>query len=393
MKPFFYLASFAIRGLVRRKVKNVSIFVLFGLIVYLFSGIDMMMNALHTQALKALEVQPEIIVQNLKAGRQLPIPVADARKIRKIIGVSKVVPRVWGNYFDRYTNANYTVVGVSKGEMEAGSVKEALSLSRLTHWPLRAREVLMGEGVLKARYLSMGGRLQLERPDGSPINFVVAGTFRSDVSLWTHDTIVMTNGDARDLFDMDATQAWDLAVYVPNPIEVAKVGEKIANVLPGARLVAKQQLVRTYGTSYGFRSGLMITVSLACLLAFLILAYDRAAGLSREEQMEIAILKALGWETRDVIQMTMLQSLVLSLTGFLVGFLTAYVSVFVLGAPVLRIALTGWSVLYPPHPIPPVLDVSKVFGLMFLTVIPYISVGIVPVWRSCTIDPEVVFRR
>lgn len=393
MKSFFYLANFAIRGLMRRKIKNISIFVLFGLIVFLFSGIDMMMNALHVQALKALEVQPDIIVQNLKAGRQLPIPMKDAEKVKKIIGVSKVVPRVWGNYFDRYTNANYTVVGVSCDNIHRESARGILSLTRLTHWPLKKREVLIGEGVLKARYLAVGGRLQLERADGSPINFTVAGSFRSEVSLWTHDTIVMTDKDARDLFGMDKAMAWDLAVFVPNPVEVAKVGEKIANVLPGARLIAKEQLVRTYGTSYGFRSGLMITVSLACLLAFLILAYDRAAGLSREEQMEIAILKAIGWETRDVIQMTMLQSLALSLVGFLVGFLLAYVNVFVLGAPVLRIALTGWSVLYPPHPIPPVLDISKVFGLMFLTVIPYISVGIVPVWRSCTIDPEVVFRR
>lgn len=389
MKAFLYLANFAVRGLFRRKMKNFSIFLLFGLIVFLFSGIDLMMTSLHTQALKALRVQPAIIVQNLKAGRQLPIPVKMAGVIGKIIGVRKAVPRVWGNYFDRYTNANYTIVGLPRGAIP----REALALSRKTVLSLRKGEVLVGEGVLKARYLVPGGRLQLERADGSPVNFTVAGTFHSEVSLWTHDTIVMRESDARDLFAMDEGEAWDLAVYVPNPIEVAKVGKKITDALPGVRLVAKEQLVRTYGTSYGFRSGLMITVSLTCLLAFLILAYDRAAGLSREEQMEIAILKALGWETREVIQMTMLQSLALSLTGFLVGFLAAYLDVFLLGAPVLRIALTGWSVLYPPHPLPPALDISKVFGLMFLTVIPYISVGIVPVWRSCTVDPEVVFRR
>ena len=109
--------------------------------------------------------------------------------------------------------------------------------------------------------------------------------------------------------------------------------------------------------------------------------------------MEIAILKALGWETRDVIRVNMLQSVVLSLTGFLLGFVAAYGYVYLLGAPGLMLALTGWSAIYPSYPLVPAVNVTEVVALLFLTVIPYIVVGIVPVWRSCIIDPEVVFRK
>ena len=385
MRAFLYQFDFALRSLLRRKVKNFSILLLFSLIVFLFSAVDFLMGSLYQQAMTALQFQPEIIIQNLKAGRQLPVPLAWAEKIRTITGVRKVVPRVWGYYFDRYTGANYTIVGLDREMMKGLGVPRELL-------PLREREVLVGEGIMEGRQLQVGKRLQLERPDEVPVDFTVKGTFRSRVSLWTYDVVAMTEEAARYLFDLADDEAWDLAVYVPNPVEVAKVGEKILRRIPGARLIAKDQLIRTYGTSYGFRSGLMIAVSISCLLAFFILAYDRAAGLSREEQMEIAVLKALGWETRDVIRTTMLQSLILSLTGFLIGLIAAYIHVFILGAPALRIAFTGWSALYPTHPLPPVVDLTKVMSLMFLTVIPYVAVGIVPVWRSAIIDPEVVFR-
>jgi ABC-type lipoprotein release transport system permease subunit len=164
-------------------------------------------------------------------------------------------------------------------------------------------------------------------------------------------------------------------------------------MFPGARIVVKDQLISSYGTMFGFRNGLLITISISCLLAFFILAYDRAAGLPREEQMEIAILKALGWETRDVIRVNMLQSVVISLTAFLMGIVGAYVYVYYFGAPGLRLALTGWSAIYPSHPLTPSVNITEMISLLFLTVIPYIAVGIVPVWRSCIIDPEVVFRK
>jgi len=385
MRSFLYQVEFAIRGLLRRKIKNFSIFLLFILLVFLFSSIELLMSSLYKQAITATEFQPEIILQNLKAGRQLPIPTLLIKKIEGIVGISEILPRTWGYYFDRYTGANYTIVGITEDGMRGIEIKEELL-------PLKEGEVIVGEGILKARFIKEGDMLQLERPDGTPINSIVKGSFQSEVALWTHDVILLSDSASRNLFDIGKDEAWDIAIFIPNPVEVPKVAEKILHRLSGMRLMTKDQLIRTYGTSYGFKSGLMVAVSIACLLAFFILAYDRAAGLSREEQMEIAILKALGWETRDVIRMTMLQSLILSLTGFLVGFIAAYFYVFFLGAPVLRMALMGWSVLYPPYPLPPVLDITKVMALMFLTVIPYVAVGIVPVWRSSIVDPEVVFR-
>ncbi|HET56989.1 MAG TPA: FtsX-like permease family protein, partial [Deltaproteobacteria bacterium] len=320
MRVFLYQFNFAIRALLRRKIKNISIILMFALVVLIFASIHFLSGSLNRETDTALEYQPEIIVQNLKAGRQLPLPLSWAEDIGEIIGVSEARPRVWGFYFDRYTGANYTIVGIPPELME----EEDPSLGCLVP-SLGAREVAVGEGVMTSRGLEVGGRIQLERPDGTPIRFTATQSFISDVVLWTYDLVAMPSSDARDLFDLPEDEAWDIAVYVPNPVEVANVSQKVLNMFPGARIVVKDQLISSYGTMFGFRNGLLITISLSCLLAFFILAYDRAAGLPREEQMEIAILKALGWETRDVIRVNMLQSVVISLTAFLAGVIGAYI--------------------------------------------------------------------
>lgn len=388
MRIFLYQFNFAIRALLRRKVKNVSITLMFALVVLLFASIHFISSSLYRETLEALNFQPDIIVQNLRAGRQLPLPVSWAEELREIAGVSEVEPRVWGYYFDRYTGANYTIVGLPPETAGATGPVPGESLPSLNR-----REAAIGEGVMKARGMKIGSKIQLERPDGSPVTFTAAESFRSGVVLWTYDLIVMLSPDARDLFELSVNEAWDLAIYVPNPVEVSNVSQKVLNLFPGSRVIVKDQLVSSYGTVFGFRNGFLTTISLSCLLAFFILAYDRAAGLSREEQMEIAILKALGWETRDVISVNMLQSVVISLTGFLLGCLGAYAYVFFFGAPGIITALTGWSAIYPPYPLIPSVNITEVIALLFLTVIPYIVVGIVPVWRSCIIDPEVVFRK
>jgi ABC-type lipoprotein release transport system permease subunit len=395
MMAFLYTADFAIRGLLRRKAKNLSIVLLFALIVFLFSGMDFMSNALYRASLKALDFQPSIIVQKVTAGRQVPISRDSADAIAALFGVSEVRARVWGYHFDPHTGANYTVVGAPEGLV--GSIPGVLpedspSSSSAAPRKLQSGEALAGQGILTARDITIGDELYFSDSDGKPAVFTVRGAFSSQVSLWTYDLIVIPEGDAARLFGMNKETAWDIAVSVPNELEVANVGEKIIARIPGARVIAASQLKRTYGSSYGFRSGVVLATSLTCLLAFLILAYDRVAGLSREEQKELAVLKAVGWKNRDIIRMNMLQGLVLSLTGFLIGTVLAYYYVFAAGAPLLRTMFSGWSVMFPSHPLPPYLDLSKVFGLMFLTVVPFVTVGIVPIWRAAVRDPEEIFR-
>ena len=132
----------------------------------------------------------------------------------------------------------------------------------------------------------------------------------------------------------------------------------------------------------------MVVVLFGALLAFAILAWDKASGLSAEERKEIGILKAIGWETSDVILVKFWEGMIVSLTSFLAGILLAYVHVFFSSAALFEPVLKGWSVLYPRFQPTPFVSAYQVVTLFFLTVVPYTVATIVPSWRAATVDPD-----
>jgi ABC-type lipoprotein release transport system permease subunit len=137
----------------------------------------------------------------------------------------------------------------------------------------------------------------------------------------------------------------------------------------------------------------MIVANLfGALAAFLLLAWDKATGLSAEEKREIGILKALGWETSDVLLLKFWEGAVISLSSFLIGVLLAYAHVFFTSATVFEPALKGWSVLYPEFRLRPAVSAYHAAVLFFLTVVPYTVATIIPSWRAATIDPDAVMR-
>jgi ABC-type lipoprotein release transport system permease subunit len=154
----------------------------------------------------------------------------------------------------------------------------------------------------------------------------------------------------------------------------------------------RTEIQRTYDAVFGWRSGLMIVIYGAAALAFFIFAWDKATGLSAEERKEIAILKAIGWETSDILQMKFWEGTVVSLTAFLVGTALAYAHVFFTPAVLFAPLLKGWSTLYPAFRLTPFLNFGQLATLFFLTVVPYTVTTIIPSWRAATIDPDAVMR-
>ncbi len=137
---------------------------------------------------------------------------------------------------------------------------------------------------------------------------------------------------------------------------------------------------------------MVITMLFGALIAFCILAWDKATGLSAEERQEIGILKAIGWETSDVLELKFWEGIVISLTSFLTGIILAYVHVFFFGASFLAPALKGWSVLFPSFRLIPYINIYQIGVVFFLTIVPYVASTIIPSWKAAITDPDTVMR-
>lgn len=365
------ILEFTLASLLRRKGRNFSLLAMYLLVIFMLASLLFFVTALKREAAIILSDAPDMVVQQLVAGRQDLVPVAYAGEIARIRGVTAVKPRLWGYYYDAFNGANYTIIADDAAEPERVSI---------------------GAGVARARNLAVGDLLPLISYDKVPVMLEVGTVFPSASDLIAADLIIVSPVGFHQLFNFPAGQATDLAVTVRNPKELSTIASKIASQFPGSRPVLKSEILRTYQTVFNWRGGMALLLLTSALLSFIIFAWDKATGLSAEERKEIGILKSIGWETSDVLLLKFWEGAVVSLTAFLLGTLLAYGHVFFLSAPLFAQALKGWSVIYPRFQLLPVVDASQLIILFFLTVVPYTTATILPCWRAATIDPDAAMR-
>ena len=384
------MLAYALGTLARRRAKAVALTGGLALAVALVAAVLFLTDALRGEAERARNAIPDVVVQRLVAGRPATLHVKDAEKLADIPSVARVEARVWGYLFLPTLQGNVTVVGVHPGEVPLsvapkGSLAEGRDLARGAH------EMIAGTTLARALGLRVGDGLQLPSATPSPL-LTLAGTFDSKVELYAADVILCDEADARAVLGLAPDEATDLALTVKNPDEARVVARTVLERIPGTRVVEKELLGRVYALTYGRRAGLVLAASIPAILALLILAWDRASGVGPEERREIAILKSLGWSTRDVLSAKMLEALLVGMLGTACGLVLAYAWVFLVGAPGLRPALVGWSVLYPEAPLTPMVDVAQLLAVALAVLAPFVGLSVVPAWRAAGIDPMEAMR-
>jgi lipoprotein-releasing system permease protein len=356
----------------------------FSFVITVLSSVLFLTHSLQTEAKYILSAAPQLIVQKIAGGRHDLIPTEYEKLIKMIPGVGKVIPRYWGYYYDSLTGGNYTLIGVDR-EIGGLTLIEG-------DMPIEAGECAIGRGVADARMTGIGEDLVLSDGQGVFSIFTVTGIFKADSELLTHDLVVLFQEDIVKLLNIPADKATDIVVEVFNETETPVVARTIQRLLPGARPIMKSEIVRTYETVFNWRSGMVLTMFFGALVAFCILAWDKATGLSAEERQEIGILKAIGWETANILELKFWEGVVISLTSYLTGIILAYLHIFYFGGSFLAPALKGWSVIFPAFRLTPYVNMQQIFILLFLTVLPYVASTIIPSWKAAITDPDVVMR-
>ena len=367
------LIDFSVANLGRRKARNFALFLAYTVLVFLLASVVLYGDALRREARLLLADAPELVVQRLTAGRHDLLPADWLEKVQGLRGVRAVEGRLWGYHYDPAVAANYTLQVPSTASPAPG-------------------QAVIGAALARARGLVTGDVLSLRAFDGRPYAFTVAGVLDADSELVSADLMLVNVADFRAFFGVDPGRYTDLALHVTNPREVRKVAEKVLQRLPGARVIARDEMRRTYEAAFNWRQGVLLTFLSTLMAAFALLVWDKASGLSAEERREIGILKALGWETGDVLRMKLWEGALLSMLAFLAGYTLAWLHVFYADAPLFTAVLKGWSVLYPHFTLAPQVDVAQIATLFFLTVLPFVAATVVPVWRAATLDPDEVMR-
>ena len=365
--------DFTLSSLLRRKGKNLALLAVYTLLVFLMASVMLATSAIRKEASTVLREAPEMVVQRTVAGRQDPIPLAYLEKIRDIAGVISSDGRLWGYYYDPVVGANYTLLVPREDEPAQGTAT-------------------IGAGVARVRTASAGDTLEFKGASGPLVELVVGDILSTDSELVASDLVLVSAADFKAIFGPADGLATDLVVRVANPRELPTIAQKIAERLPDTRIILRDEMLRTYDAVFSWRGGILALLLFGVVLAFVIVSWDKASGLSQEERREIGVLKAVGWETSDVILMKFWEGAVVSLSAFFIGVLLAYVHVFFFSARLFAPVLKGWAVLYPQFRLVPFIDASELTALFFLTVVPYAVATIIPSWRASVTDPDAVMK-
>jgi ABC-type lipoprotein release transport system permease subunit len=257
--------------------------------------------------------------------------------------------------------------------------------------------VVVGKALADLLGLKVGSQLTILSESNVPQQFIVAGVFDGESSIYSADMILMNINDARAFFDVSADKATDVMVYVSNVDATTKVSlvnlvARSLSELPNCRVVTKDVLLKAQETTYGDRSGFFSVVWYIVLIAVAIVAFNQTVVVGHESKFEVGLLKSLGFSTSDIIQVRLIESLVLGALAGAIGLTFGIVYDVALGAPVFRDFMLGWATLYPGFQVPVLVSAATVGFTFAVTIVPLLFSTVIPSWINATVDPDIAMR-
>ena len=260
------ILDFTLSSLFRRKGKNLALIVVYAVVIFTLASVMFFTHSIKQEAAQILKEAPEMVVQRLVMGRHDLIPLSYVDQIEKIWGVQSVEARLWGYYYDQVNGANYTLMVTDNPNNPPG-------------------KMTVGNGV--ARNLAGQGKRRDPLQDLRrflPISQDPRISCSTDSELISSDLILLTREDFKKIFAIADGYATDLVLKVKNPSELNTIATKITQIYPDTRPVLRSEILSTYEAVFDWRGGVIIVIFTAAVLAFIILAWDKATGLSAEEK-------------------------------------------------------------------------------------------------------------
>jgi ABC-type lipoprotein release transport system permease subunit len=291
----------------------------------------------------SVEEGADFYVTGDSAGSSAPLPLSDLDRFRKITEVDRIVPRVVGRAYLK--ERAVAIVGMPDGILPD-------SLLVTGGRPIKNKdEVVVGSTLGKQYGLTPGSKFYL------PINrwkkFTVVGVFSSKCSMWSSSLIYMSLDDAGDLFRMKGL-ATDFLIYAkPKQSAVVGIYLQLENQKNPPIRIQSRELVNSYfQKGFESRSGVFTAFYLAAFALAIPLIFILAGLGWTERRKEIGTLKALGWQTLDVMGIVLWENVFVSVISACLALVTAYVWIRAFNGFFIAQFFIGESGLMPAFAVP-----------------------------------------
>lgn len=381
--------EYAIRSIFAQKTRTIAITLSLAIAIMVLGSTIFVSDGLLKEAQISVAHAPDITVQNMQAGRVVPMPYAYAEYLSKFLDVKKIIPRVWG--YVLLENRVYTLMGIDPNTIPT---IEEIGFTIAQGRPFLANErnvAIIGSQVADSLNIKLNDEVKIKEVH-AVYSFKVIGIFDSDVSLFTSDLILIDMESSRDFLDMDPETASDLCIYLDDETMIPNTASLIAQVYPDLRIITRESMNDAFASTYGLRSGYVSVLWFILLISVILVAWNQASTASREAQREVGILKTLGFSTLNILEIRFLETLILGFISATIGVFFAIIFDVYLGAPVIRDFLLGWSAIYPNFPVPIFIGIGSLLTLYAAAMFPLLVGTLIPSWKSAITEPDTVMR-
>ena len=157
-------------------------------------------------------------------------------------------------------------------------------------------------------------------------------------------------------------------------------------------MLTRQAIVDATETTYGLRGGFATVIWFMLLVTIMLVAWNQASTVGQDSRREVGILKTLGFETSDIMEIRLIEAVALGFISASIGVFLAIVYDFYLGAPFLREFMLGWSATLPVFRLPLEISFGRMLTLYAVAVFPLLVGSLVPAWLSAITEPDTVLR-
>lgn len=362
-----------------------SIIIIISLVAILFPFLAALSisEGIKTQSRISVEEGADFYVTGDAGGSSVPILRTNIDRFQSLPGVSRVIPRIVGRGY--LGDQIVTLVG-----MPNQALFDTLSLASGRGLEKKG-EVIVGDSLDRTHGLTEGSKFYL------PINrwtkFVVVGVFSSQCSIWGAKLIYMSLEDAGELFRMNDTVT-DLLIYAnPGDSPVVSIHLQQENQAGPPLRIQSRELVQSYlQKGFDSRTGVLTAyyiVAFALSVPLILVVWGLG---SAERKKEIALLKAVGWETIDVIEMTLWEDVMLSLAGAAFAFLLAFLWIKGFNGFFISQFFLAQPGLFPDFTVPSRFLPVTAFMALFLSLALTLTGSLYYTWRTAITPPVELLR-
>lgn len=295
----------ATENLLRHRTKTIVVCLCIIAILTPFITAIAISDGIRAQSLISVKEGADLYLTFDEFGRNSAIPMKYLDEIKKIFGVTKVIPRIIGRGF--LQNKLAVIVGLNKED-----IPESISCisGKVFENP---NEVVVGHELARHFHLNIGDQFSMRCQQRK--TFTVVGFFSSDSSIWGTSMIFMSFKNAGELFGKQDV-ATDIQIH-SLPGHNSEIATDLYDILQSEpyRLQDKHMIELYFKKGFMLKEGIFSALYIvAFALGVPAILVASGFGLS-ERKKEIGIMKATGWHTLEVLELISFEQLLISLLG------------------------------------------------------------------------------